>query len=151
MGVTSPAPAPARRRALPWVIAALAVLLAGGALAFVLLRDDAPPAAAPAAATTSPPAPVPVADPFTFVQKTCDPTEEGTTIGDGGRTLVIDGTLGVDKLACVLAAMGTPESVKAQVESTRALDGRQEAAWEGYSMSWTYHPDSGLNAIVTAA
>jgi hypothetical protein len=42
-----------------------------------------------------------------------------------------------------------PESVTAQMDGTRALDGRQPASWDGYTASWTFHPDSGFDLIIT--
>ena len=32
--------------------------------------------------------------------------------------------------------------------ATRALDGRQQASWDGFEASWTYHPDNGLTLIL---
>jgi hypothetical protein len=36
------------------------------------------------------------------------------------------------------------------MEQTRALDGRQQDTWGGYTASWSYHPDSGMELIVQA-
>ena len=51
-------------------------------------------------------------------------------------------------VVCVLDELNAPESVKARMDTTRALDGSQNATWTGYSAVWTYHPDNGLNIIV---
>lgn len=77
---------------------------------------------------------------------------------DGGRTLVIDmrgeevasGSLSVSEVGCLLDHLETPESVTAQMNSTRALDGMQDASWGGLNATWTYHPDDGLDIIITA-
>jgi hypothetical protein len=37
------------------------------------------------------------------------------------------------------------------MESTRALDGMQSATWSSYEVTWTYHPDDGLDLIITYA
>ena len=90
-------------------------------------------------------------------QNQCDSTKSGTTIADGGRTLTIDSQgsedftgLGLTNLDCVLTALQVPEAVKQHIQSTRALDGRQEDSWDGFTASWSYHPDDGLDAIVQA-
>lgn len=51
-------------------------------------------------------------------------------------------------MACVLFELKIPDSVVSRIDSTRALDGRQDAKWENYSASWGYHPDSGLDIVV---
>lgn len=155
-------PAPPRRSILPWLVAGVAVLIAAGAWLYASRDAGGPTPAATAAATAdlvaAPPA-KPVST-FEWVQKTCDPTEQGTTVTDGGATLIIDGWpdgrvsgegLDIEKLSCVLAALGMPDAVKAQMNDTSALDGRQTASWDGHSASWTYHPDNGLDAIITTA
>jgi hypothetical protein len=37
------------------------------------------------------------------------------------------------------------------MDNTRALDGMQTASWGNYEASWTYHPDEGLDVVVTEA
>jgi hypothetical protein len=140
-------PPPAKRNVLPWVVAAVALLVAVGALAFAFLRGGG--SAPDAASTTQPAAPVPDPTPFEATRDTCDPEFKGTTIGDRGKTFIIDG-LGTEAIGCVLNALGAPESVQQQVWTTRALDGRQSATWSGFSASWTYHPDNGADIIITA-
>lgn len=39
----------------------------------------------------------------------------------------------------------------AQMDSTRALDGMQTAEWDTFEAKWTYHPDDGLDVIITEA
>ena len=96
------------------------------------------------------------------------------SLGDAGRTLKLDGVGGSDitgydgvervgdadsppagltmeKLACVLNQLGTPDAVTAQMQATRALDGMQTATWEDVTARWTYHPDDGLDVILTSA
>lgn len=78
-------------------------------------------------------------------------------LADDDTTLLIDvggedyesGTDTYDGLVCVLSELDTPESVFARMEATRALDGVQTASWAGVSASWTYHPDNGLDLIIT--
>ncbi len=73
-------------------------------------------------------------------------------LGDEGNTIVIDthseyGT--IDGVACVLTELNTPKSVIAAVDSTTAMMGVQDADVDGLTYSWSYHPDNGLNMIIT--
>ena len=43
--------------------------------------------------------------------------------------------------------LGIPESVYQRMLHTNALQGRQTATYGKYSVSWTYHPDNGLEVI----
>lgn len=77
-------------------------------------------------------------------------------LADAGKTILFD-TQGdddidgdaIDDLVCVLVELDMPESVGARMEATRALDGMQSATWGRFEASWTYHPDDGMNLIVT--
>jgi len=76
------------------------------------------------------------------------------TRGDQERTLDLDGVgedslgLAFDEQLCILDALDVPDSVISKMESTRALDGRQEASWDNIIASWTYHPDDGLDVLL---
>lgn len=81
---------------------------------------------------------------------------EYARIGDGGYTITMQGEpknsyvgLPVTDLACILKAVKIPDSVVAEIDSTRALDGTQKDSWDKFQASWTYHPDNGLRIIVT--
>ena len=83
---------------------------------------------------------------------------DGVTLGDEETSLVLDtgessGISGATAEAteCVLRGLGMPDSTWNKIETTRALDGRQDDDWDGYSVSWTYHPDDGLNVTVETA
>jgi hypothetical protein len=86
----------------------------------------------------------------------CDVADpEYFELGDQGRSLSMktqgdesDGAT-VDEVACVLRRLKTPDSVVDEMDATRALDGRQRASWNGLEASWIYHPDDGLQIIVT--
>jgi hypothetical protein len=79
------------------------------------------------------------------------------TLADDDHTLVVDmageesgtGTATIDDIVCVLGELETPQAVVAQMESTRALDGMQSTTWSTYKATWTYHPDDGLDLIIT--
>ena len=48
-------------------------------------------------------------------------------------------------------ALGMPDSVIEKMLSTRALDGRQSQTYSGVTVSWTYHPDAGLEIVYERA
>lgn len=66
-----------------------------------------------------------------------DPLDFGEYIEEGSE----DAIQNINKKA------GFPESVYAQMISTRAIDGTQEYENDGYYVSWTYHPDDGLEVL----
>lgn len=116
-------------------------------------------AAEPAAAVT------PTTPPLQAVATTCALPE--SAIGDDGSTLILDGAgkddrklvggklttvgdkLSTEEVGCALAGTEIPDSVVAMMEGTRALDGRQTQESDLYSYTWSYHPDSGLDVIIT--
>jgi hypothetical protein len=98
----------------------------------------------------------PTPKPLEQAKATCAASSDAVEVGDGGKTLTIDGKgkkdfsgLETTQVVCILKALKVSDAVISQMDSTRALDGRQSAEWEGYSASWTYHPDAGLDVIVT--
>lgn len=134
------APPKARRKA--WIIAgaAVVIVLVGAGVAVVI--DDA----------TKP-------SPLAAAQTTCDPDRDGTRLADDDQTLIIDsqgrqlgsGSLTFGELLCLQTELHMTQAVIAHMGDTRALDGRQEDSWEGFTASWTYHPNSGLDAIIRTA
>ncbi len=77
-------------------------------------------------------------------------------VEDGGQTLILntkpkdDDPLGMTALSleCVYKQLDIPKHITESISVTRALDGRQFGDWDGYSASWGYHPDTGLNLII---
>lgn len=77
---------------------------------------------------------------------------------DDGATLVIDGrgeddplSVTAERTACLLNELDVPQSVVVKMDGTRALDGRQSASWGNIEAEWTYHPDAGLDLLLTTA
>lgn len=80
-------------------------------------------------------------------------------LGDNDTSLTLNGAGKADfatlqgltdsLMSCLLDAAKTPDYVHAQMEQTRALDGTQHGTWGNISASWTYHPDSGLDVVLT--
>lgn len=76
-----------------------------------------------------------------------DVMDEGTSLQLSTTGKESSGASYVDVL-CVLEELEVPDSVVARFGSTRALDGQQTADWNGFSASWGYHPDTGLDIVV---
>ncbi len=80
-------------------------------------------------------------------------TDRTMSLVDDGSSIVIDtrseygSTAGLD---CVLRELETPQSIEAQVGRTTAMMGVQDAEDDGLEYSWSYHPDNGVNMVITA-
>lgn len=120
----------------------IAAVLAGCGTA----SPQAKPVATAAATQAEPPVEVAV--------KKCSPF----LTGDNGHSISLDGQgkdetanttkASTEQIACILTELKAPDYVIAKMDSTRALDGMQNADWAGISASWTYHPDNGLDVIL---
>lgn len=145
---------PARRRV--WIrpaVGALACVLVGSVLGFGVAKIEMP--AGPAAPTASP-SPSASAQPIKEALSRCGVANSSYfTVGDGGKSLTVQ-TVGskksygasIEDTYCVLRRLNAPDSAISRMGQTRALDGRQTANWKGYSASWGYHPDDGMNLVV---
>jgi hypothetical protein len=154
----APGPPPTKSRKIAIIVGAATaglVLAVGGVTALLMTaRGDTGRQAAAAVG-------VPVVEarsPFQDVQASCDPTGEGTKIADNGKTLLVDSRgeedytgISYDSMTCIFNAITMPTAVQAHVGDTRALDGRQEDSWDGFTASWSYHPDQGMDMIIRAA
>lgn len=77
-------------------------------------------------------------------------------LADEGTTLVVDlkgdedlGGDDFEDLDCVYEQLAIPTRITARMEATRALDGMQSAEWDEFAATWTFHPDAGLNIILS--
>jgi hypothetical protein len=129
-------------------VVAAAVLAAGGITTTIALAsgDGGGPAAVlnPVAERTTP---------LEEARGYCAPGDTDLALGDEGRSMTITGAghysgADIEDVACVLDQLDIPDSVVARIDSTRALDGMQEASWDDFTAVWTYHPDDGLNLII---
>ena len=84
------------------------------------------------------------------------PAEEYLRLGADGKSLTVQTAEPVGEIssvyalagtACVLDETGAPSSVGTKIDSTTALMGRQSDSWDGLEVSWSYHPDNGLDAV----
>lgn len=90
-------------------------------------------------------------DTFSKAVESCG-SPEGISIGDEGTTLTIDmmgeeewSGASLEDTICIIEAVGTPDYIIADIESTNSLAGRQDAEFDGISATWNYHPDNGLD------
>lgn len=73
-------------------------------------------------------------------------------VADEGHTLLIEGVFGGEDLKtmrCMFDELGTPTSIRSQMDSTNSLMGRQTADDAGLTYAWSYHPDNGFDLTVT--
>ncbi|MGR6320074.1 hypothetical protein Q2K19_25490 [Micromonospora soli] len=135
-GTEMPQPPSKRRRYLLIGAAVVAILLAAGA----------------AIAFGSRPSRLEVAR-----EKCGAASDDYAKLGDDGSTLTLHSVgkessgLSFDQLECYWSELEMPDSVRAEVGATRALDGRQSGQWDDIHASWSYHPDSGVQMVFTLA
>lgn len=148
---------PTQRRAL-WgggAVAAVVVLLV--LVTVVFATEDEGDRDQPAGAEDSMEYEFPQRTSLERAKDRCAETASSIRTGDDGKSLIGNGVgvgagLGeVADLRCIFRRLEVPDSVIAQLESTRALDGRQEASWDGYTASWSYHPDNGIDIVIEEA
>ena len=93
-------------------------------------------------------------DRFKSAMTNCDVVDSlGFTLAEDNQSLVFDGSgktdyIGGDfsDLVCVLNELKAPATVESRMLSTNSLMGVQNAEWDGITVSWSYHPDNGLDA-----
>lgn len=78
-----------------------------------------------------------VADDGSYLTIDTDPLDLGEYITDGSDEAIQN----------INKELGFPDSVYAQMISTRALDGVQTYEKNGVNVQWTFHPDNGLEVI----
>lgn len=79
-----------------------------------------------------------------------------TRVGDNGKSLTVNGKgtkdasgISLTDLECLMGGLKTPDGIQSHISQTTSLDGRQTETWGDLSMSWSYHPDRGLDAVYT--
>jgi hypothetical protein len=77
----------------------------------------------------------------------------GITFAEDGQSLNFDDKgeddfIGGDfsDLKCIIDELNAPSTVMARMLQTTSSMGVQDAEWDGISISWTYHPNRGLDA-----
>lgn len=84
---------------------------------------------------------------------------EGTTgldLVDEGMSLSFDMKGGDDAtgaslldIVCVFTELEMPSRISSHMDQTTSLDGRQSETWDGVTVSWSYHPDRGMDGVLT--
>lgn len=77
--------------------------------------------------------------------------DEFIEVEDEGATLTISGgdQFSTPKIGfCILRKLDAPASTTSKVESTTAMMGQLTDEFEGYEVTWSYHPDTGLKMVV---
>lgn len=143
-----------RKRLLwPWFVAVGTLLFIAAAFGFAFWVTSGDGAPAGGAAH-----PLGLRDTETQLRQAFSSCGSGD-LADEDHTVVIDsegedygsGTDTFEGLMCTLGELNTPQAVIARMEATRALDGMQSSHWGDFEASWTYHPDNGLDVIITEA
>lgn len=93
-------------------------------------------------------------DTFQKAYDTCG-TPAGITVSDGGKSLIIDGKGEEDysgaeiyNTVCVLTEVKVPSYIISNMETTNSLMGRQSDEFDGIAVSWSYHPNNGLDIVI---
>ena len=78
--------------------------------------------------------------------------DDGVTLSDNGDSLYLDGDgdenrtiLKVENILCVLNQLETPQTIITRMSNTNSTMGLLEDNFDGIKVSWTYHPDNGLD------
>ncbi len=96
---------------------------------------------------------------FTEAVEACvEDSAYGVELADEGRSITFD-MKGEDDLigaemsdiACVFAELDIPTAVSSHISQTTSMDGRQTETWDNITVSWSYHPDRGLDGVLTVA
>lgn len=99
----------------------------------------------------------PPSDILAAATEACD-SPAGVTLEDDGTTLAFDHrgddeVIGGDftDIMCVFTELGMPSRISTHMGQTTSMDGRQTASWDALEIQWSYHPDRGMDGIVTVA
>ena len=79
-------------------------------------------------------------------------SSSGTTMASDEKSIIVDSTDQYDYLSLldiqtIINELELPSSLYDEMCYTNALMGRQVETYEYYEVSWSYHPDNGLDAI----
>jgi hypothetical protein len=139
------------------VVATVGIVLAGCSSepvfepAPVTVETPAPTTPAP----TYTPEPEPVESELRLAKQICnildEPGMKYIKLYDNDTTAIVDlpDTAPIEGVACVLSYLDMPQRVFTSVSNTTALQGVKTASAQGYELEWTFHPDNGLQMIIT--
>lgn len=72
-------------------------------------------------------------------------------VEDEGQTVIVHGgdQFSTQEVGfCLLDKLDAPASTMGKVEGTTAMMGRLTDTFDDYELTWSYHPDSGLDMII---
>lgn len=150
----APSP-PAKRRSQTYIFGVIGLVLGAllGVIGTITIGGMVEAGKATAAAEAEAKKPKPLADAVNKCQLSGKAIS--AKLGDDGRSLSLDGQgeedlngLAWSDIQCVLKAVNVPDYVQEQMKSTRALDGTQRESWDNFSVSWSYHPNTGMNVVL---
>lgn len=77
---------------------------------------------------------------------------DGTSLSSDKKSIMVDSTDKNDygseiDIVTIISELNLPDSLFNEMCSTNALMGRQSEAFDYYEVSWSYHPDNGLDVI----
>ncbi|MCG2798986.1 MAG: hypothetical protein L6367_10655 [Cellulomonas sp.] len=168
-GVDSASPDAPRHRArpawlLPFATGVVGFVLGVAGTAVVTAQRDAASARAVAAASASAASASASeastqAAVLTDAVRTCGLTgSTGIELGDGGASLTFDmkgkddlSGAHVESINCLFGKLDMPSAVSSHMNQTTSMDGRQTESWGNLTISWSYHPDRGLDGVLTIA
>lgn len=141
---------PARRSGM-WLVAVAAVVLGAaagaGVTGVVLAGGDGGDGQGPVTAISAP-----VGTRLQATKAACTTLGDNVRLDDQGHSLSFSaagpGGMSLAGYECIMRKLDAPDSLLAEVENTRALDGTLEATWDVFSASWTYHPAEGLRMVI---
>jgi|LakMenEpi03Aug12_release.lakeMendotaPanAssembly.Ray.scaffolds.fasta_scaffold79210_2 hypothetical protein len=73
--------------------------------------------------------------------------EGKVNLAEDNKSFTFDGSAYDDYvgLQCILTTLNAPSTIWDRMTQTTALMGSISGDWDGISVSWTYHPDNGLD------
>lgn len=92
-------------------------------------------------------------DTFQKAYETCG-SPSGITVSDAGKTLSVN-TKGEEDysgatysdMVCIINAVDTPSYILSNMETTNSLMGRQSDEFNDIEVTWSYHPNNGMNIV----
>ncbi|CAN2189287.1 hypothetical protein MCEMRE191_00486 [Candidatus Nanopelagicaceae bacterium] len=84
----------------------------------------------------------------------CDAVDaSGIVLAEDSQSLTFDGKGDEDffggdysDLVCIIDELKGPSTIEERMSRTNSLMGVQDADWDGIAISWSYHPNNGLDA-----
>ncbi|WP_350348659.1 hypothetical protein ABIQ69_01645 [Agromyces sp. G08B096] len=91
---------------------------------------------------------------FRGAVRACGANQSYALVEDDGRTLTLEhegeeDSAGLDasEVWCIVEELDAPAAVISHMEQTTSMDGRQSEAWDNIEVSWSYHPDRGMDSV----